>query len=88
MSSSRHTRSSQRTPASVGSKGKKKAGPPKNPLPLLKTTSTGQVSAKIVLFKTFEIEKLLLGDGLIFKWFSENGFGFQEMFEFQGWGTL
>ncbi|KAB1219404.1 hypothetical protein CJ030_MR3G001113 [Morella rubra] len=59
MSSSRPTRSSQRTPASVGSKGKKKARTTEEPTP----TPEDYI-------------------------YSENEFGFQEMFEFQGWGTL
>ncbi|KAB1225207.1 hypothetical protein CJ030_MR1G025760 [Morella rubra] len=88
MSSSRHTRSSQRTPASVGSKGKKKARTTEEPTPTPEDYIYRSGLCKNRFVQDFRNRKVIAGRWADFKWFSENGFGFQEMFEFQGWGTL
>ncbi|KAB1227901.1 hypothetical protein CJ030_MR1G013781 [Morella rubra] len=87
MSSSRHTRSSQRTPASVASKGKKKARTTEEPTPTPEDYIYRSGLCKNRFVQDFEIEKLLLGDGLILNGLVKMGLDFQEMFEFQGWGN-
>ncbi|KAB1219442.1 hypothetical protein CJ030_MR3G001075 [Morella rubra] len=88
MSSSRPTRSSQRTPASVGSKGKKKARTTEEPTPTPEDYIYRSGLCKNRFVQDFRNRKVIAGRWADFQWFSENEFGFQEMFEFQGWGTL
>ncbi|KAB1212576.1 hypothetical protein CJ030_MR5G023520 [Morella rubra] len=88
MSSSRPTRSSQRTPASVGSKGKKKARTTEEPTPTPEDYIYKSGLCKNRFVQDFQNRKVIAGRWADFQWFSENEFGFQEMFEFQGWGIL
>ncbi|KAB1212577.1 hypothetical protein CJ030_MR5G023521 [Morella rubra] len=88
MSSSRPTRSSQRTPASVGSKGKKKARTIEEPTPTPEDYIYKSGLCKNRFVQDFQNRKVIAGRWVDFQWFNENEFGFQEMFEFQGWGIL
>ncbi|KAB1205047.1 hypothetical protein CJ030_MR7G016691 [Morella rubra] len=88
MSSSRHTRSSQRTPASVASKGKKKARTTEEPTPSPEDYIYRSGLCKNRFVQDFRNRKVIHGRWIDFEWFSANGFDFQDMFEFQGWETL
>ncbi|KAB1220557.1 hypothetical protein CJ030_MR3G015810 [Morella rubra] len=83
MSSSRPTRSSQRTPASVGSKGKKKARTTEEPTPTPEDYIYRSGLCKNRFVQDFRNRKVIAGDGLIFKWFSENGFDFKRCLSFK-----
>ncbi|KAB1206031.1 hypothetical protein CJ030_MR7G009260 [Morella rubra] len=88
MSSSRPTRSSQRTPTSAVSKGKKKArvneDPPLTPEDYIYRSGL----CKNRFTQDFRDRKVIHGRWIDFEWFSANGFDFQDMFKFQGWETL
>ncbi|KAB1206923.1 hypothetical protein CJ030_MR7G008161 [Morella rubra] len=88
MSSSRPTRSSQQTPTSAVSKGKKKArvneDPPLTPEDYIYRSGL----CKNRFTQDFRDRKVIHGRWIDFEWFSANGFDFQDMFKFQGWETL